>query len=105
MPSEFEASTCQTLVRMFVAVTVASLVKNRVVRVLMAVSLLFDTGLLVWMRSCVRRLNQAQTAPPPAAGLGGNVRDRFGVRISLGPRSPRDAMLMWENPAAKDRLS
>ena len=33
---------------------------------------------------------------PDADVLGGEMRDNFGTRISLGPLSPQGAMMMWE---------
>lgn len=38
------------------------------------------------------------TQRPDAEILGGEMRDNFGTRISLGPLSPQGAMMMWENP-------
>lgn len=38
------------------------------------------------------------TQRPDAEVLGGEMRDNFGTRISLGPLSPQGAMMMWENP-------
>lgn len=38
------------------------------------------------------------TQRPDADVLGGEMRDNFGTRISLGPLSPQGAMMMWENP-------
>lgn len=35
---------------------------------------------------------------PDADVLGGEMRDNFGTRISLGPLSPQGAMMMWESP-------
>ncbi len=38
------------------------------------------------------------TQRPDADVLGGEMRDNFGTRISLGPLSPQGAMMMWESP-------
>lgn len=38
------------------------------------------------------------TQRPDADILGGEMRDNFGTRISLGSLSPQGAMMMWENP-------
>src|SRR5450756_2001131 len=35
---------------------------------------------------------------PDADVLGGDMRDNFGTRISLGPLSPQGAIMMWESP-------
>lgn len=40
------------------------------------------------------------TQRPDAEFLGGEMRDNFGFRISMGRLSPQGAMMMWENPAA-----
>lgn len=39
------------------------------------------------------------TQRPDAEFLGGEMRDNFGFRISMGRLSPQGAMMMWENPA------
>ena len=39
------------------------------------------------------------TQRPDAEFLGGEMRDNFGQRMSLGRLSPQGAMMMWENPA------
>jgi hypothetical protein len=39
------------------------------------------------------------TQRPDAEFLGGEMRDNFGERISMGRLSPQGAMMMWENPA------
>lgn len=39
------------------------------------------------------------TQRPDAEFLGGEMRDNFGQRISMGRLSPQGAMMMWENPA------
>ncbi len=39
------------------------------------------------------------TQRPDSEFLGGEVRDNFGFRISMGRLSPQGAMMMWENPA------
>ena len=38
------------------------------------------------------------TQRPDSDVLGGEMRDNFGTRISLGSLSPQGAMMMWENP-------
>lgn len=39
------------------------------------------------------------TQRPDAEFLGGEMRDNFGQRISMGRLSPQGAMMMWDNPA------
>lgn len=39
------------------------------------------------------------TQRPDAEFLGGEMRDNFGFRMSMGRLSPQGAMMMWENPA------
>ena len=39
------------------------------------------------------------TQRPDSEFLGGEMRDNFGFRISMGRLSPQGAMMMWENPA------
>jgi len=39
------------------------------------------------------------TQRPDAEFLGGEMRDNFGQRMSMGRLSPQGAMMMWENPA------
>lgn len=39
------------------------------------------------------------TQRPDAEFLGGEMRDNFGFRISLGRLSPQGALMMWENPS------
>lgn len=39
------------------------------------------------------------TQRPDAEFLGGEMRDNFGFRVSMGRLSPQGAMMMWENPA------
>ena len=39
------------------------------------------------------------TQRPDAEFLGGEMRDNFGFRISMGRLSPNGAMMMWESPA------
>ncbi|MFX8895333.1 hypothetical protein ABTM96_19570, partial [Acinetobacter baumannii] len=36
---------------------------------------------------------------PDVEFLGGEMRDNFGARLSLGRLSPQGAMMMWDSPA------
>lgn len=65
-----------TIARMTVALLTAALVKNRIIRTAMVLSLVLDLGFLAWMRTLVRRqvalgaeaaraAAAAETATPP----------------------------------------
>ena len=45
------------------------------------------------------------TQRPDAEFLGGEMRDNFGQRMSMGRLSPQGAMMMWENPAVRDNVA
>lgn len=69
-----------TIARMTIALLVAALVKNRIIRTAMVLSLVLDLGFLAWMRTLVdRQISLGAEAARAAAA----------AETATPPRSPR----------------
>lgn len=67
----------QAVVRIVAAAAIAYLVSNPVVRIVMALSVTVDTGLIIWARLQVRRL-RAQSQPGTAGAAKAQGGSRHG---------------------------